>query len=154
MMYLLHGTVAVVANFPTKPKLRSLEFLYAALLVLPPDIKASVKDAMNHRAYLLSRARYQLDMCVKFRGCGLSEPSARELSPRKAVKRAEGAHREAVAMHLLLNEYAPALLVIGNLVRECHWNGRSYGSSSNALLCIEYAVCVMMSLVGSAARGM
>jgi hypothetical protein len=60
--------------------------------------------------------------------------------------------RHAEAMDRFVNEYIPALLVIGTAVRTCHWGGRDMNTGDDARDCMRMAACTLMSLYGPRAR--
>ena len=164
VLYLLHGTVAAGDNFPTQPRLRSMELLYAALLVLPTSVKDALRTTVSRCARTLEsvrRSKRIWEACqVSVRGEGRTHAVSHDVSERlrrlrRLYERREDVAlqrlRQAEAMERLVNGYVPALFVIGQLVRECNWNGRSAGSSHSAVLCMRYSAVVMFSLLGDRA---
>ena len=63
------------------------------------------------------------------------------------VARCAHALRQAVAMERLVSWYAPALFVIGQQVRECHWGPREAGTSRHPHNAMMNAFVVMLSLL-------
>ena len=160
VMYLQHGTVAVGDNFPTDPRLRTVELLYGAILLLPSTVRADLRDAVNHRLRALTEMRTRHATWEKFHARRrMMTERERETVDRtrrahgRAEHQAEHCLRQMEAMEALVNHYVPALFVIGHLVRECNWNGRDASTARHARDSMLYAACVMMSLLGDRASG-
>ena len=52
----------------------------------------------------------------------------------------------------LVNEYIPALFVVGNAVRNCNWAGRDSGTALDARDAMRFSACMLVSLSADRAK--
>ena len=175
VVYLLHGTADPGQQFPTAPRLRTVEMLYAAILQLPGETLEAL-DRMVRDAY-----RAFVGELGRVRARGVAVPEALEdpmpvLSARRVGAAGSGAappvaagghpavderalHRlrlyrrrflMASAMQSLVVEYVPAAFVLGYLVRCCNWDGARFGSGTKAKEVLMGCLLVLLRLLEGA----
>ena len=158
-VYLNKGTVAVGSRHPTHPKLRTMEMLMAAIITVPKELRDGLRDLVRdretkHKDALNDHAVYKKFTARWRRVCTLAQKAEYQGKDRDYEAKIRAAHhalRHAQAMDRLVNQYALALLVIGNLVRDCNWAGRDPGTARYGRLAMEYAAMVMLNLYGDRA---
>ena len=65
----------------------------------------------------------------------------------QTLQRRKDEKNRMVAMLFLIEQYAPACLALGVLVRDCSWRHRVVGSGENAKKVLMAALCILMRLV-------
>ena len=155
LMFLQHGGVRVGDRFPTKPRLRSLELLYAAVLLLPREEQDALRRKTLDRQTALATHVQAVSLQDRFKGARFRmryEERRRDDARRTGNRREEEALRTAVheaeAMERLVCGYIPALFVIGWLVRRCNWEGRVVGTARDAQDVVLFCTVLMLSLCG------
>ena len=156
LTFLQHGCVRVGDKFPTKPRLRTLEMLYAAILLIPVDVRQQLRGRVSERTRRLQAHRSHMRIWEQFHSrTRVMSVGDREAAAATRLKDAEEEARivhdlqQAEAMERLVNGYVPALFAIGWHVRNCNWGGREPGTAADAQECLLFCACLMLSLVGN-----
>ena len=162
-VFLLHGTVQPGDRFPTAPRLRSIELLFAAVLLVSTQERQELRALVTLRHRQVRQAQIALDVHDTWvlalrRGrsvhAGVPQGSQaggggdRREGLVAARAAAEMLLQHAVAMEALVNQYIPACFVVGHRVRECNWNGRRAGTASHAHDVMAYAFSILLPLIG------
>jgi len=127
-LYLTNGTLTAGRQVPTTTRTRSMELLLAALLRLPLSERQAVRDRVV-------QLRWRLAIAGSPRRDPLSGRCVRgdQVAPLDAVLRPLRTRLAILsALDRLLSEWAPALVAIGWLVRECNWAGEASGTGHRA----------------------
>lgn len=156
VVFLQHGTCRVGEPFPVAPRLRTLELLYAAVLLLPVEVRQQLHATVLDRQRQLDLAEGRLRVARRWsfarrRVVDGDTQEQRVETAEKDVRKCAHSLRHAVAMERLVSWYVPALFVIGQQVRECHWAGREAASSYHARNVMMNSFVVMLSLLQSEA---
>ena len=120
---LLDRELNATQDVPANRRVQFMEKVFAGLLLAWPY----VKDLVNN---IVQRIR------------AIAHPTARD---RMTLQR-------VTAVQRLMSSYAPALFVIGHLVRKCTWEGRELGSARHARESLFYCFILLTSISGGDAR--
>ena len=162
LVFLQHGTQSAGQNFPTAPRLRTLELVYAAILLLPQETRKALTEAVHDRQRTMEAAVKKVALhkrwaaATKNKGASSAahtHNAAEQTRAEAALRTAEISLAHALAMERLVCLYVPALFVAGNEVRECHWEGRDMGSGAMARRAMVTCAIIMLSLCRTDAPG-
>ena len=128
VVFLNHGTQRDGEQQPCAPRLRSMEFLYAALMLLSPRRRAELRQ---HALLMRTRA-------------DTADPASLPAYRNEL----EDLSRVAVGMERLANHYAPLLFYMGHLCRQCTWDGRARGSGRDVKKLLSVGVVMLRQLLG------
>jgi len=164
-LFLLHGTVAPSDPFPNKTRLHSIEMLFAAVMVMDHRLRLELgrlvqvtqdrlaRSERNHR----NARKWRRNNWYKEHLLAPADLPAEILSAEAAEAEEErllrGDVQAVLNMERLVSQYIPACFYVGHLVRTCHWEGRQAGSGKGARECTTTALVILLSLLGSRARG-
>ena len=150
-VYLQRGTVGIGENFPTKPRLRTLEMLFAGILLQSNRTRAQLHDCVNLRLQVVQRAETALRVhrrWLHFHRNMTPAEAATADAKRRQLQHVLDASQEALlqaqAMERLVCQYVPALFLAGKLVRDCHWAGQEGGSARSAWMAMAHAAVIML----------
>ena len=136
--FVWHGTARAGEEFPTEPRLRTLEFLYAAMLVVPVGLRRALRSMVASTAGRVAVLH--------------GATGSRDAGASSALARARLLHMQAVGMDRLVNLYVPLVFYLGHMVRECTWAGRDRGSGKLALNVIRASCALLLGLCGDRAQ--
>jgi hypothetical protein len=82
-IYLQKGTVEADSKHPTKPRLISLEYLFAAVLQAPLGVRRALRDRVDHRRGRVTDIRARRDRARAREPGEYSTPLERDVQPRQ-----------------------------------------------------------------------